>query len=296
MSRLDFMQLRAPAKINLSFRILGRRDDGFHEVETLMAPVSLHDEVSIETVSGDGVVFECDDETLPVGDDNLAVRAARLFRAHTKRNTGLRIALRKRIPHGAGLGGGSSDAATVLLGLNQVFDAELSDQELADIGAEIGSDVPFFVFRSAAMCRGRGELVEQSAMPARLALLLLKPAFGVPTPWAYSRWKDSRELPGVRYDEQRFGGFRFVNDLERPVFEKHLFLARTKMWLLEQPEVGAALLSGSGSTVFAVLRDAANAATLSARAKAEIDPELWTSACETVIPSEVEGPRGNTQR
>jgi 4-diphosphocytidyl-2-C-methyl-D-erythritol kinase len=244
--------------------------------------VSLHDDISIETAGNYAVVFECDDDTVPAGDDNLVVRAARLFLARTKRNVGLKISLRKRIPHGAGLGGGSSDAATVLLGLNELLKAGLSEQELARVGSEIGSDVPFFMFRSAATCRGRGELVERSALPGSLSLLLLKPAFGVPTPWAYSRWKDSHELPGVEYGEQQFGGLSFVNHLERPVFEKHLFLARMKMWLLDQPEVGAALLSGSGSTVFAVLRDSTNAETLAARAKAHLDPQLWTFACETI--------------
>lgn len=280
-SRFELMQLRAPAKINLSFRVLGRRDDRFHEVETMMAPVSLHDEISVETVAGDGIAFECDDKTLPVGDDNLVVRAARLFVARTGRAAGVRIALRKHIPHGAGLGGGSSDAASVLLGLNELLHAGLTKRELAEIAAEIGSDVPFFIFQSAAICRGRGELVEPSPLHGRAALLLLKPSFGVPTPSAYARWKDSRELPRVRYHEQQFGGFTFVNDLERPVFEKHLFLARMKMWLLEQPEVGAALLSGSGSTVFAVLRDGASAEALSVRAKSQLDPELWVCACET---------------
>ena len=113
-------------------------------------------------------------------------------------------------------------------------------------------------------------------------MLLLKPSFGVSTSWAYKNWKQSKELPGIRYDAQEFAGFTFVNDLERPVFEKYVFLARLKMWLLEQPEVGAAMLSGSGSTVFAVLRNGGNADAVAARAKAELDPELWTCACETL--------------
>jgi 4-diphosphocytidyl-2-C-methyl-D-erythritol kinase len=112
-------------------------------------------------------------------------------------------------------------------------------------------------------------------------VLLLKPEFGVPTQWAYSRWRDSREIPGVSYGAQAFAQQSFVNDLERPVFEKFVFLAQLKMWLLKQPEVGAALMSGSGSTVFAVLRSNANADLLVKRAKSELDPELWTCACET---------------
>jgi 4-diphosphocytidyl-2-C-methyl-D-erythritol kinase len=277
------MQLRAPAKINLSFKILRRRDDGFHEIETLMAPVSLYDELTLSATDEDaGVQFSCDDPSLPVGDDNLVVRAARLFFKSTSIAGGARIELRKRIPHGAGLGGGSSDAAAVLLGLDQLFGSALQPHALAALGAQIGSDVPFFVYQSAAVCRGRGELVVPTALAQALPLLLLKPPFGVPTPWAYSRWRESKELPGVSYSVQSFSGSEFVNDLERPVFEKHVFLARMKMWLLAQPEVGAALLSGSGSTVLAVLREASGAAGLAERAQAELDPELWTCACETV--------------
>jgi 4-diphosphocytidyl-2-C-methyl-D-erythritol kinase len=116
----------------------------------------------------------------------------------------------------------------------------------------------------------------------KLSLLLLKPGFAVPTSWAYSRWQRAQQIPGIRYETQRFGGQTFVNDLERPVFEKFVFLARIKMWLCDQPEVGAALMSGSGSVVFAVLRDNADATTLAQRSRVELDPELWTCACETI--------------
>ncbi|MDQ2658922.1 MAG: 4-(cytidine 5'-diphospho)-2-C-methyl-D-erythritol kinase [Verrucomicrobiota bacterium] len=274
------MQLRAPAKINLSFKILGRRANGFHEIETLMAPISLADELTISRTPTTGEIdFVCNDPSLPAGADNLVVRAARLFLTTTNLSTGVRIELRKNIPHGAGLGGGSSDAASTLLGLNEMLGAGLAETKLAELAAEIGSDVPFFIFRSAAECRGRGEIVTPITLPGAMSLLLMKPAFGVPTPWAYSRWQDSRELPGVDYRAQDFAGLNFVNDLERPVFEKYVFLAQLKMWLLAQAEVGAAILSGSGSTVLAVLRDGADATALAARAKAELDPELWTCAC-----------------
>lgn len=267
------MQVEAPAKINLSFRVVGRRADGFHEIESLMAPIALHDTVTIEP--SEAVEFTCDDPSLPVGDDNLVVKAARLF------GRGARIHLQKRIPHGAGLGGGSSDAAATLLAMNKLYDAHRPNDSLARLAAEIGSDVPFFLFRSAAHCRGRGEIVEPISLGQRLKLLLLKPPFGVPTPWAYSRWRDARELPGVLYGAQEFAGFTFINDLERAVFEKFVFLARIKMWLLEQTEVGAALMSGSGSTLFAVLREETDADSLGQRARAELDPRLWTCACET---------------
>jgi 4-diphosphocytidyl-2-C-methyl-D-erythritol kinase len=110
-------------------------------------------------------------------------------------------------------------------------------------------------------------------------LLLLKPEFGVPTPWAYQRWRDSNGLPGIDYSAQSLGELFLQNDLERPVFEKYVFLARLKSWLRAQTEVMAALLSGSGSTVFAVLRDAQQAEELVTRARAEMDPKLWSCAC-----------------
>ena len=277
------MQLYAPAKINLSFAIEGRRDDGFHEIETLMAPISLSDRLTIERRKGTaGIEFSCDDSSLPGGDDNLVVRAARLFRETTQIEEGIEIALEKKIPHGAGLGGGSSDAASTLLGLNEMFETRLEQKELVALAAQIGSDVPFFVLGSIATCRGRGEIVEPATLPAPFNLLLVKPDFGVPTPWAYQKWKESRELPGVDYAAQTFSGVRFLNDLERPVFEKYVLLGYLKTWLRRQPEVGAALLSGSGSTVFAVLRDGADAEKLAAHVREDLDPTLWTCPCEVV--------------
>ena len=277
------MQLFAPAKINLYFKILRRREDRFHEIETLMAPISLWDELTIEPNEKDNrIEFSCDDPTLLAGEDNLVLRAARSFFAELKAKPRVRIELRKKIPHGAGLGGGSSDAASTLLGLNEVHDRPLTPVRLTTLAAAIGSDVPFFLGGSAALCRGRGEIVEPVANLRRLPLLLFKPDFGVPTPWAYEQWHESRELPGVSYAAQVIGQQRFSNDLERPVFEKYVFLARMKEWLRPQPEVAAALLSGSGSTVFAVLRDSAAAKKLAERARGELDPALWTFACETV--------------
>jgi len=210
------------------------------------------------------------------------VRAANVFFEETKVNSGVSIALKKRIPHGAGLGGGSSDGASTLMALNELFETNLPREALAKMAEMIGSDVPFFIFQSAAVCKGRGELVSPTRLREQLSLLLLKPEFGVPTQWAYSQWRDSREIPGVFYAVQEFAEQTFMNDLERPVFEKFVFLAQLKMWLLKQAEVGAALMSGSGSTVFAVLRSNADADLLAQRAKSELDPELWTCACETI--------------
>jgi 4-diphosphocytidyl-2-C-methyl-D-erythritol kinase len=277
------MQVLAPAKINLSLKILGRRGDGFHEIETLIAPISLYDEIRIEKSDAkEGIEFHCDDASVPQGDDNLIVRAAESFFAATKLKPAVCVELQKKIPHGAGLGGGSSDAASTLLALNELFETNLPREALSKIAETIGSDIPFFIFQSAALCNGRGELVTALKLRQSLSLLLLKPGFAVSTSWAYHHWQDSREIPTVSYAAQEFGGQTFVNDLERPAFEKFVFLAQLKMWLLKQPEVGAALMSGSGSATFAVLREDAEADHITERAKAELDPELWTCACETI--------------
>ncbi len=281
--KLQVMEVLAPAKINLSLRILNRRGDGFHEIETLIAPISLCDEIEIEKIDREkGIKFHCDDPAVPIDDENLVVRAAKSFFGATKLEPAVSIELKKKIPHGAGLGGGSSDAATTLLALNRLFETNLRREELAKIGSAIGSDVSFFIFESAALCRGRGELVAPTKLPERLSILLLKPDFTVPTAWAYSRWQDSREIPGVTYAAQEFAGQSFVNDLERPVFEKFVFLAQLKLWLLRQPEVGAALMSGSGSTVFAVMRPHVDFDLVAKRARDQLDRELWTFQAYTL--------------
>ena len=278
---MQVMQLLAPAKINLSLRILGRRDDGFHEIETVIATISICDELKIDKDKL-GIEFRCDDPSVPQGGDNLAVRAANVFFVSTKLKPAISIELKKKIPHGAGLGGGSSDAAATLVALNQLFQTKLTRDDLVKLGSTIGSDVPFFIFGSTAICRGRGELVEPAKLQKQLSILLVKPEFGVASEWAYSCWQDSREIPGVSYQVQKFVGQAFFNDLERPVFEKFVFLAQLKMWLLEQPEVGAALMSGSGSTIFAVMRQNADVDLVAKRVREELDRELWTCGAETL--------------
>jgi 4-diphosphocytidyl-2-C-methyl-D-erythritol kinase len=276
------MQILAPAKINLSLKILGRRNDGYHELDTFIAPVSLCDEIKITRRSArTGIEFRCNDPSVPQGDDNLAVRAAKVFFTATGIEPRISISLKKKIPHGAGLGGGSSDAASVLLALNDLFETKLPREALTEMAEPIGSDAPLFIFQSAALCKGRGEIVTPVKLKDRLHVLLLKPGFGVSTPEAYSYWQRSQEIPGVHYKAQEFADLTFVNDLERPVFEKFVFLAQLKMWLLNQSEVGAALMSGSGSTLFAVMRENADADSLVKRAKTALDPELWTCACQT---------------
>lgn len=266
--------LPAPAKLNLSLHVLGKRDDGFHEIDTLMVKLpGLADE--LEFREAENFFFQCDDPGVPGDETNLVVKAVRAYQAASGVRVRCSIALKKVIPHGAGLGGGSSDAAITLLGLNRLHDYLLGVEEIHQLAAALGSDIPFFLTAGASRCTGRGERIEPVPCPPPMRVLLLKPSFGVATPDAYARWNQSRELPGVRYVAQDLQGVSLVNDLERPVFEKHRFLAELKQWLLARRETTAALMSGSGSTVFAVLHEDANANALAAAARDEMDPGLW---------------------
>ncbi len=271
---MNTLTLLAPAKLNLSLRILGKRPDGFHAIDSQMVKLpTLTDQ--LEFRPNPEFAFVCDDSTVPCDARNLVVQAVRAYEAATGTACAYAITLRKSIPHGAGLGGGSSDAATTLIGLNQLHDSLLSPAQLLVLAAALGSDVPFFLTPGAARATGRGELIESLPSPPPLRVLLLKPEFCVPTPEAYRRWSDSQALPSISYAAQEIAAIPLVNDLERPVFAKHRFLAELKQWLLDRRETTAALLCGSGSTVFAVLRDDADAAALAQSARHELDPGLW---------------------
>ncbi len=278
------LRLRAPAKVNLWLRILGRREDGFHTLETRMCPLSVADEVSIEPLADSAEsLLTCSDPSLPVDESNLALRALRLFEQGTGLRRPWRIHLEKHIPAGAGLGGGSSDAAAVLRGLNQLCGAPLPPGSLSEMAGSIGSDVPFFLDGGVCDATGRGEVVTPVAFPHELTFVLIKPPFGIPTPWAYKHWASSKELVGVGYGPQSCPWGAMVNDLERPVFQKYLLLPALKNWLLQQPETQVALMSGSGSTMFAVVRDGQAAGQLAERAQAWCGPTAWVKVATSEV-------------
>lgn len=277
----------APAKLNLSLRIHAKRADGFHELDTLMVKLpQLADRLHFSPAAE--FRFTCDDPTLPTDDGNLVVQAVNAYEATAKLSCKCHILLEKHLPHSAGLGGGSSDAAATLCGLNRLHGELLSPAQLATLAAALGSDVPFFLTPGAARCTGRGEIIEPVPGPPALPVLLLKPAFGVATPAAYAAWQTASPVPGITYAPQTAAGVTFVNDLECPVFQKYRFLAELKQWLLTRGEVAAALLCGSGSTVFAVLHDPQSAPAIVAAARLELDPGLWfwtgTTAATNLVP------------
>jgi 4-diphosphocytidyl-2-C-methyl-D-erythritol kinase len=277
------MTFHSPAKINLWLRILGKRPDGFHEVQTRLCRLALGDTVELEhRGAGTAVDLTCSDPTVPLDETNLAMRALRAFETLSGRQSSWRIHLEKKIPAGAGLGGGSSNAATVLMGANELAGSPLTQAQLIELGAQIGSDIPCFILDSpAADGAGRGEQVTAADFPWQLPLVLIKPPFPIPTPWAYKRWADSKEIPGILYTPQLCAWGAMSNDLERPVFEKYLLLPTLKTWLLDQSEVRAALMSGSGSTMFAITESPSQAAELAAKAQEWCGETSWVQCTQT---------------
>lgn len=269
------MTIDAPAKVNLVLRILGRRSDGYHEIETLMVPLALADEVSVSVSEGSGVHLECDDPGVPGDAGNLAARAAVVFAERTGREFRTEIALKKRIPTGAGLGGGSSDAASVLLALNGLLGTGLEVDALEAMAAELGSDVTFFIRGKAAWCRGRGELIDTVDNVPGLRLLMVKPPFPVPTAWAYQAWSAC----GGRGVAAAAGTLELVNDFEPAVFGKYVLLSVMKDWLARQDGVAAVMMSGSGSTLFAVIEGAAEG--IEERVRGEFGPHVWMCRTRT---------------
>ena len=283
----DRLQLDAPAKINLSLTIHGRRPDGFHEISSRMVPLSLSDRLTISLrpeLPAGSVLFSCTDESLPADGSNLAIKAVHSLAALCGPLPALAIHLEKNIPHGAGLGGGSSDAASVLMGLHSLLKLPISPDQLHTAAAGIGSDVPFFLHQCACDVSGRGEIV--TPLPAwqiPLRILLVKLPFSVPTPWAYQQWASSTTIDGLPYGPQQHTGQTFVNSLERPVFARFPILGLLKAELLATPGVTAALMSGSGSTIFAILSTSADPATVLKTIHRTAGTEVWTHETHPLI-------------
>lgn len=273
----------SPAKVNLSLRIKGKRPDGYHDVDMVMAKLDLADELDFH--NSRTTTLLCDSPGLPTDERNLVIKAILEFEKRYGRKAKQRITLTKHIPQAAGLGGGSSNAATTLLAVNDILGTQFSPEELSEMAAAVGSDVPFFLNPVLSRCQGRGELVRplQAFGSWSNPIVLLKPQFGVSTPWAYGAYADCRRRREVCFDTQTVRGLRMNNDLERPVFNKFPFLAVMKMWLLEQPGVQAALMSGSGSCMFALTDSLEQAQTIASAAKEQLDSTLFTF-CGTVNP------------
>ncbi|OOP54876.1 MAG: 4-(cytidine 5'-diphospho)-2-C-methyl-D-erythritol kinase [Candidatus Brocadia carolinensis] len=180
--------IAAPAKINLFLEILGKRPDGYHEIETVMQGISLYDYIHMENHDKD-IEFTCSNPKLTVGEDNLILKAVRLFQKASGISRGVKIHLDKRIPVGAGLGGGSSDAVATLSGLNRLWQVGYDETKLISLAEKLGSDTPFFVFGNTAICKGRGEVVTPYNLPVKYHYIVIYPKFEVSTATVYKNFK-----------------------------------------------------------------------------------------------------------
>jgi len=284
------LEKKSPCKVNLILNILGKRADGFHELETVMHPVPVFDRLTFDRVTR-GFHLTCSDPTLPTDAGNLVHRAATLFFQKTEIRDGVRIHLEKKIPLAAGLGGGSGNAATTLLGLNEIFGKPLSVKALQDIAAALGSDIPFFLQTKPGLGTGRGEKIHPlDFFPALkgAAILLIHPGFGISTPWAYqnlARFPNALNgTPGraqklislLQTADLRTAGAEFYNSLEAPALEKYPLLALFQEFLRENG-AAATLMSGSGSTTFALAENLPAAERLAEKFKAKFGDTNWTA-------------------
>lgn len=254
------MASKAYAKINIGLKILSRRNDGYHDIETTLATVNLSDSITFEQAKR-GISVESQGLDIPL-EENLCYRAADLFMHEHRIAKGVRMHLIKNIPVGGGLGGGSSDAACVLTGLRKLHNIKTSDEELMALSREIGADVPFFIKGGAAHARGRGDVLTYFKLP-RMSLIIYYPGYPISTEWAYKE-HDNLMLThepaldmiieeGKKTKKKRVS-FDLNNDFEKVVFKKHPDLLDVKTNLVGCG-VFCVSLSGSGSCLFALVDD-----------------------------------------
>ncbi len=261
----------AYAKVNLTLDVLGKRPDGYHDLKSVMQTISLRDDITLEVNTGKPWVLTCDKENIPCDHRNLAWKAAEVYLKATNQNVdGLGIHIAKRIPSQAGLGGGSADAAAVLRALNRYFDSPLSIAALAEVGASVGSDVPFCVIGGTAMAEGRGERLRRLPNMPDCVFVVCKPDFPVSTPELYHKL-DETAIP-QRPDNAAMESAILAGDLEKiadnmynvfdpVVTQDHLELNYIKSICNSYASLGQQM-SGSGSAVFAIVKEFEYAAVI----------------------------------
>jgi 4-diphosphocytidyl-2-C-methyl-D-erythritol kinase len=278
------MRIRAPAKINLSLRVVGKRRDGYHLLDTIMIPVGLYDEIEITRPkrrhAAKGLTVTCDYPPVPSGKRNLAYRAAEQLLGKRAVREPIHIHIRKNIPVGAGLGGGSSDAAATLLGLNRLLHLKKTRRELLSVAALLGADVPFFIRGRPARALGIGDQLHPLRSRRRFWVVILYPGFPVSTRWAYRNLSFTL-TKGIENTSLNFSAHSrkelarsLVNDLEKVVLRRYPKVAFLKKRLLQEGAVGT-LMSGSGSSVFGIFFTGAKARKAFARLRKEDGIEAY---------------------
>ena len=282
------LEKKSPCKVNLILNILGKRPDGFHELETVMQPVNVCDGMTFER-GGSGLQLTCSHPELPCDAKNLVHRAATAFLAAANIADGVKIHLQKNLPLAGGIGGGSANAAVTFSALNELFGAPLPLEKLHELSAALGSDVPFFLYDRPALATGRGEKVKTlENFPALKgkAFFLVHPGFGISTPWSYQNLarfpQDQNGTPGraeklvsaLQTNDWPAITAQIYNSLEAPAFDKFPVLQLYQEFLRDNGAL-AALMSGSGSTTFAILENLAAADALAEKFKSRFGDRGW---------------------
>ncbi len=276
---MDEKTFLSPAKINLCLHVLGRRADGYHELAMAMQRVGLYDSVRIRIVAKGLIRVASQGVVLAPGEENIAARAARLFLAEADADAGVEIAIEKRIPIAAGLGGGSSNAATVLLGLNELLNCGFDNERLQGLGAQLGADVPFFIYQQPAWATGIGTRLAPLPPLPQVAYLLVNPGIAVSTEAVYqslqlTKGGELASLPRFSVVTRDDLCAALHNDLESVTLSRYPLLQQIKDRLLRVGALGA-LMSGSGATIFGVFENLAAADKAGRQLQAETDWRIF---------------------
>jgi 4-diphosphocytidyl-2-C-methyl-D-erythritol kinase len=292
------LSLKSTAKINLYLEITGNRADGYHELVMVLQSIDLCDRLDIRLLGSDHIHISCDHPQVPTDQTNLAFKAARLMQQNYPDFGGVEIAIAKQVPMGAGLAGGSGNAAAVLVGLDRLWNLGLTQSELCDLAAQLGSDIPFCVAGGTALAVGRGEVLSPLPDLQNLAIVICKPRdLSISTIWAYQTFRSQGLLATSPVRDQHYSsqmlaaiaardettptrlGRLLYNDLERVVLPAHPRIANLKVALQQQECLGV-LMSGSGSTVFAIAQDLDQADRIAANLRADdenTDLDIWVT-------------------
>lgn len=251
---------KAYGKINLSLDVLGRRENGYHEVSMIMQTVGIYDTISLSKIDGDGIRLTASTKELPLDDNNIVYKAIRLIKEEYAIETGVSVHIEKQLPIAAGMGGGSADAAATLRGMNRLFNLELNETELEELGLKLGADVPFLIRGGIALAEGIGERLTELEPFPKCALLIVKPKLGVSTKEVYEAFDSLSEVkhPDIESVVKGLGKSSLCdivkdlgNVLEEVTVRKHRIISEIKQLLLENGAVFS-MMTGSGPTVFGV--------------------------------------------
>ena len=280
------LRLQSPGKINLRLDVLGKRADGYHDLRMLNSAVTVFDDIELNIIER-GIIVECtDDPKVPSGEDNIVYRATKEIMAYSNKNVGVHVKIKKNIPSGAGMGGGSSNAACVLAGLNQLLKINLSRDKLIRIGLRFGADIPFFLYGSPAIATGIGEnLVKVKRLP-HMPVVIVSPRLSVATKWVFERCQPNgnhcEDLEIPREFATKKAVIKMMNnDLESVTCRQYPIVGELKDWLLKYGAI-AAQMTGSGPSVFGIFADEETAQKAAKKLSSKAEATWRVFVAETI--------------